>query len=129
MPIYVKKFNSEQRNALKVIIFFLALSGLFGCGETEVDEPVAYSTESHFDYPTSLGLDADGFLAVCTDEGIAQSISRDGDFRTIEPRLKSGEFVRCMNKDKAKRYMASLEADSATTSYVLEQYPEIALAQ
>lgn len=106
---------------MKTFIFLLALTSLLGCDEAAVSG----ETVAHFDFPESLGLDSDGFLAACSNEGVAQSINRSGSLRTIETRFKDGRIIRCMTKDEAKSYMASQKADPATMSYVLNQYPVI----
>ncbi len=79
--------------------------------------------ESAVGFTTPLGLDFDGYPGACTSEGIAQNISIRGGFENLDTRYKDGVPMRCMNRQEARDYMASLGANDLTIGHILDQYP------
>lgn len=72
-----------------------------------------------------LGLDTNGFAAACREDGTALSISSMSGVMTLEVRFNEGEPMRCMTKDEAISYMASIGADNSDIEEILATYPKI----
>ncbi len=73
-------------------------------------------------YSGVLGLDSEGYPAICS-SGIAQSITREGGFMLIKPRIKDSRMISCMTKEEAEVYMNSIGARIETMTSILDNYP------
>ncbi len=104
------------------IIISLAVIGNHITGLFDIKSDLQV-VESVVGFTTPLGLDSDGYPGTCTSDGIAQNLSRKGGFEISDTRYKDGVPMRCMNRQEARDYMASLGANDLTIGHILDQYP------